>query len=183
MRVAVIATNGHFDKQILRLVTKNNINGDIQPRITPQVIQSYDCLILSYKNEMPNMPIVLEQIVLEQKCSIIYITNTTSIGQFYNVYHDLFMNFVNEITMEVELPVTIKYIQKFMKQIQILQTENEELQDRLETLQLTNKAKRILMKKGLSEENSHQFIQQKSMDLRKSKKQVVNLIIKNKIDF
>jgi len=183
MRVAVIASNSTIDKQVLRLLSQNGIDGDIQTRITPQVVQAYDCVILSYKNEIPNIPIVLEQIVLEKKISIVYITNTSSIGQFYNVYHDLYMNFVNEITMEVELPVTIKHIRKYMKQIRFLEKANEDLNERLELLQLTNKAKRLLMKKGLSEEDSHQFIQQKSMDLRKSKKQIVNLIIKNKIDF
>lgn len=183
MRVAIIATNGYLDKLILRLLGQNGINGDIETRITKAMIQQYDCMILSYKNEIPNIPIVLEGIVLEKSCSIIYITNNASIGQFYNVYNDLYMNFVNELTMEVELPLTIKLVQKYMKQIRILQTTNNDVEERLEVLELTNKAKRLLMKKGLSEADSHQFIQQKAMDLRKSKKQIVNLIIKNKIDF
>jgi len=40
----------------------------------------------------------------------------------------------------------------------------------------------ILMNKGLNEADSHKFIVHKAMEMRLSKKKIVNLIIEEKID-
>ncbi|QMS84918.1 ANTAR domain-containing protein [Candidatus Xianfuyuplasma coldseepsis] len=182
MRVAIINGNGHLDKQIERLLNQHGIKGDFVNHLQRNTVKQYDAIILSHRNDVPNKPIFIERLIIEQAIPIIYITNTPSIGQLYNVYHDLFFNLVNEITMEVELPVTIKLVAKYMKEIRRLQSVNDNTKERLETILLTNKAKRVLMNKGLSEEDSHQFIQKKAMDLRVSKRRLVNLIIENKID-
>ena len=183
MRVAIIKGNGHLDRQIERLLQQHGINGDFVTQLHRGMMKQYDCVILSHRNDIPNIPILIEQIILEQTISVIYIATTTSIGQLYNVYQDMYFNLVNEITMEVELPLTIKHNEKYMKQIRLLQTKYEDAKEDLETLQLTNKAKRILMTKGLTEDESHQYITKKAMDLRVSKRRLVNLIIENKIDF
>ncbi|MCD6435129.1 MAG: ANTAR domain-containing protein, partial [Clostridiales bacterium] len=60
--------------------------------------------------------------------------------------------------------------------------ENEELKNQLKSIKLVNKAKSILMTKGFSETNAHKYIQKTAMNLRLSKLETANLIIKNKID-
>lgn len=182
MRVAIIQTNGYLDRQLQRLTSQHNINGDIVQHITRNVVETYDCMILSYKNDIQNLPIVIERIILEKKITVIYVSNNPNVGYFYNVYNDLRFHMINEVTMEVELPVTLKLLSKYMTEINHLQKKSDDFKERYETLQLTNKAKRILMNKGLSEEESHQFIQRKSMDMRVSKRRLVNLIIENKVD-
>ena len=182
MRVAVIKGNGDLDRRIERLLNQHGIKGDFVQQLHRNTMKQYDCVILSHRNDVPNIPIVIERIVLEKATSVVYITGTTSVGHLYNVYNDVYFNLVNELTMDIELPLTIKLVAKHMNKIEQLQIENDDVNERLQTLMQTNKAKRILIKKGLSEEESHQFIQKKAMDLRVSKRHLVNLIIENKID-
>lgn len=182
MKAVIITSNGYLDKRIERVLKHNDIKGDITNRLSRNMINVYDCVIFSYKNEIPNLPKVIEQIVLEKKILVLYINNTPSIGQFYSVVNDLYFHIVNELTMDVELPTIIKSSSKFLARINSLELDLSKTKDRLELLKLTGKAKRCLIDKGLTEEESHQFIQRKSMDMRISKKKLVNLIIENKID-
>jgi response regulator NasT len=182
MRAVIITSNGYLDKRLERILINNGIKGDIETKITRNMLNVYDCVIFSYKNEIPNLPIVIERLVLEKKILVVYINNTASIGSFYNVIKDLFFININELTMEIELPLVIKSSLKYLKKITQLQSEKTTIEEQLNTLKLTNKAKQILISKGLSEAESHQFIQKKAMDLRVSKLKLVNLIIKNKID-
>lgn len=182
MRALIIKSGGYLDKRLIRVLNNNNINGDIETKLTRNMINVYDCVIFSHQNDIPNLPKVIEQIVLEKKILVLYVNNTSSMSYFYNVIDDVYFSDVNEMYLDIELPVILKNSQKYMKYFKSMQRKNDTYKNELETLKLTNKAKRILMSKGLSEENSHQFIQRKSMDMRMSKKEFVNLIIENKID-
>ncbi len=182
MRIAILQGNGHLDRQIERLLIQHGIKGDFVKTLQRSSLKQCDCLILSHRNDVANLPIVIEQLILDLKISIIFVSGTTSIGQLYNVYNDVYFNLINEVTMEVELPVTIKLLEKYMKKMRSLQTAKDNVEEQLSMLIDTNKAKRILINKGLSEEESHQFIQKRAMDLRISKRRLVNLIIENKID-
>ncbi len=182
MRALIISTGGYLDKRLERILTINNIKGDIAEKLTRNMMNVYDCVIFSHKNDIPNLPKVLEMIVLEKKVQVFYINNTAAIGQFYNMLNDIYFNVVYEMTMEIELPLLIKSNTKYLKHISILERKNEELKDELELMILTKKAKLVLMKKGLNEADSHKFIQQKAMSMRIPKKKLVNLIIENKID-
>lgn len=182
MRVAIVACNGHLDQQLKRTLSAHGINGDIVTSITKRVMNDYGCIVLSSHNEIPNLPILVEQLVLQQTTHVVFISRTPSIGQFYNVLNDMFFHIIQEWVMDVELPLLIQTIQKFHKPYQQLQQKHDDIQEQLDTMKLTTKAKNILMKRGYSEEEAHQFIQKKAMDMRVSKKHLVNLIIKNKID-
>ena len=183
MRAVIISSNGYLDKRLERILTNSNIKGDIETKLTRNMINVYDCVIFSYKNDIPNIPVLIERIVLEQQILVIYINNTTSIGKFHNVVENLFFKDINEMTIDIELPLVIKTSSKYLKKIKTLQASNDSLEEQLETIKLTTKAKKILIKKGYSEAESHQFIQRKAMGLRISKRKLVNLIIENKIDF
>lgn len=183
MRVAIIKNSGNMDTKIERILRSNKINGDFMNKFTRDSINMYDVIIFTYKNKVPNLPKVIEQIVLEKKILVVFINNTLSVGQFYNLLNDVFFCIVNDQTLDIELPIILKNNLKFIKEINLLNMEVNLLKNRLETMNLINIAKRILSKKGYSEADSHQLIQKKSMDLRLSKKATATLIIENKIDF
>lgn len=183
MRVAVIKNSGNMDTKIDRILKHNEINGDFIEKFTRNSLNMYDTIIFTYKNKIPNLSKVIEQIVLEKKILVVFVNNKLSVGQFYNVLDDLYFSIVNEQTLDTELPIVIKNAEKYIKEINHLNNEVNSLKDSLETVNLINNAKRILSKKGYSEADSHQFIQKNSMNLRLSKKMTATLIIKNKIDF
>ena len=182
MRVAVIKSNGYIDAKIGRLLSLNKIKGDFISKFTRNSLKLYNVVIFSYKNNIPNLPKVIESIVLEKKVLVIYVNKTLSTGQFFNVMNDLYFSVVDESSLEIELHSIINNSLKYLVEIAHYKALNESLDDKLETMKLVNKAKTILINKGLSEADSHKFIQRKAMDLRLSKKQTANLIIENKID-
>lgn len=183
MRVAVIKNSGNMDTRIDRVLLNNKINGDFISKFTRNSINMYDMIIFTDQNKIPNLSKVIEQIVLEQKIKVVFINNKLSVGQYYNVLNNLYFSIINDQTLDIELPIMLENFKKYIKEIERLNYEVNNLKDTLNTVNLINNAKRVLSKKGYSEANSHQFIQRKSMDLRLSKKLTAELIVKNKIDF
>jgi len=183
MRVAIIKSNGNIDKKIERVLVQNKIKGDFVEKYSRGLIDQYDIVTFTHQNNIPNLPKVIESIVLEQKVLVLYIHNTLSVGQFYNVLNDNYFNVVNEQYLDIELPNIINISSKYLSAITLLKKENSSLSQQISDIKMANFAKRILMGKGYSEADSHKFIQKKSMDLRKSRESIVNLIIENKIDF
>ncbi len=182
MRVAIIGEGSLIERRILRILLEQDIKGDIMSSMKRQYLSDYQAIIFTYQNQIPNISKVLEQIVLEQSIHVIYITNTTSITEIYNLLHDIYFDYIEESHMEHGLVKLLQSHSKYMKSILYYKQHYEDVSSELETLKLTQKAKLILMKKGLSEEESHQYIIRESMKRRISKKSFVNLIIKNKID-
>jgi hypothetical protein len=183
MRVAILRSNGYIDQKISRLLDQQQIKGDLIDRVTRREIEFYDFIIASYKNKIPNIVVLLEQIVLEQKVHVVYITNTMSIGQFHSLNQNKYFHINHEPSIEIELPLTMRLVQKYTHELQHLELQLQSTKEQLDTLKRTNKAKLILMENGYTEPQAHQFIQQESMKLRISKRRLVNLIIENKIDF
>ncbi|MBN2604852.1 MAG: hypothetical protein JXR62_03415 [Bacilli bacterium] len=183
MRVGIIKSNGNIDNRIERVLVQNKIKGDFIHKFSRNVINQYDVLIMTYQNNIPNISKIIESIVLEQKTLILFIHNTLSVGQFYNVLYDRYFNVVNEQFLDIELPNFIHLACKYLMEINRLKNENSDLSKQLNAIKTANFAKRILMEKGYSEDDSHKFIQKKAMDLRKPRQMIVNLIIENKIDF
>lgn len=183
MRVAILRSNGYLDQKVGRLLDQLQINGDLVDRVTRREIEHYDYFIASYQHKIPNMPVVLERLVLEQRIHVMYITNTPSIGQFHALYGDKYFHLLDETRLDIELPLTIRLVTKYMNEIQYLTAQLLTTKEKLDTLKQTNKAKKVLMENGYTEPEAHQFIQQKAMTMRISKHRLVNLIIENKIDF
>jgi response regulator NasT len=183
MRVGIIKSNGNIDNRIERVLVQNKIKGDFIHKFSRSLVNQYDVLIFTYQNNISNLPKVIESLVLEQKTLILYIHNTLSVGQFYNVLYDQYFNVVNEQFLDIEIPNFINIACKYLMEIIRLKNENQDLNKQINAIKMANFAKRILMEKGYSEADSHKFIQKKAMDLRKSRQSIVNLIIENKIDF
>ena len=182
MRVAIVKSGAYLDNVITRILNNNAIKGDLVEKVTRNTIISYDAVIFTYQHNIPNMPKLLEQVVLEKRIQVIYIGNTLGIGHLYNLIHDIYFSFIEERAVELVLPTVITTTSKFHKELRIVRDDYAVVKDELELLKLTNKAKLVLMKKGLSEGDSHKFIINKAMELRIPKKKLVNLIIENKID-
>ncbi len=182
MRVLIIKSGGYLDKRVERILNNNNIKGDVANKLTRNMINLYDCVIFSHNNDIPNLPKLIETIVLERKILVIYVNNTSSIGHYYNIVNDLFFSMIQENAIDIELPFIVQSIHKFTSKIKQLEDEIKRLEDDNTLLKQTNKAKLILMKKGFNEAESHKFIQRKAMSMRISKLRLVNLIIENKID-
>ncbi|MBU1019843.1 MAG: hypothetical protein KJ847_01400, partial [Firmicutes bacterium] len=124
MRVAIIKSNGNIDNKIERLLVQNKINGDFITKISRSSIDQYDVIIFTNHNNIPNLPKIIEAIVLEQKTQILYIQNTLSVGQFYNVLNDNYFNIINEQYLDIELPNVLKLSCKYLSEINRLKKDN-----------------------------------------------------------
>ncbi len=182
MRVAVIKSNEYIDKKINKILIFNEIKGDFITKFTINSLNKYDVVIFTYKNNIPNLPKVLESIVLEQKIFVLYINNIVAIGEFYNILDNLYFSIIDENNIETEVLSILNNSLKYIVEMNKYKIENEQLKDQLKSIKLVNKAKSILMIKGFSEVKAHKYIQKKAMDLRLSKLETANLIIENKID-
>lgn len=182
MRAAIVKSGGYLDNVITRILQNNGINGDSITKVNRNTFVEYDVIIFTYQNGIPNISKVIEQIVLEKKIQVIYISSTMNIGSFYNLTNDLYFSFIEERTIEMVLPNTIQLCSKFSKEVTILKSELNIALTELDLIKRTGKAKRLLIKKGLSEDESHKFIINKAMELRITKSNLVNLIIENRID-
>lgn len=183
MRVAIIKNNDVLDNRIKRVLMEHKIDGDFVNKLYQNSSGQFDVVIFSHQNKIQNLPKIIESIVLQQTILVIYIHSTLSVGQFYNVLQDQYFNLVNEQFLDIELPCVINTSKKYLSEINQLKRDNSALFKEINEIKMTNFAKRILMKKGYSEADSHKFIQKKAMDLRKSRESIVSLIIENKIDF
>lgn len=182
MRVGTVKSGGYLDNLIIRNLHNNGIKGDLIEKVSVATIHKYDAIIFSYQNKIPNIAKVMEQIILHSKTTIVYVNNTMSIGHLYNLIDDLSFHIIEEMKIDSLLSYILRTTSKFNKEIENLKTELNHANEELKILKLTNKAKRLLMTKGLNEDEAHTFIIKKAMELRISKKKLVNLIIENRID-
>ena len=182
MRAAIIKSEGYLDSVIERVLRNNGIKGDSIQKINKDTLLEYNAIIFHEQNNIPNISKVIDQIILKKTVQVIFVGKTMNIGRFYNVINDMYFTYIEEHKIEVALPSVIHLSGKYIKEINVLKTELEKVEEEILLMKLTNKAKRILIHKGLSEEESHNFIVQKSMEMRVPKKTFVNLIIQNKID-
>ena len=182
MRAAIVKSEGYLDSIITRILHNNGIKGDFITKANRSTFLQYDVIVFTYQNKIPNISKVIEQISLEKKIQVIYISSTMSTGAFYNLLDDLYFNFIEEKNIEVALPSIVKISAKFIKEITLLKEELVTTLSELDLIKRTAKAKRLLIKKGLSEDESHKFIINKAMEMRITKTKLVNLIIENRID-
>ncbi|MCF7925272.1 MAG: hypothetical protein K9L26_01960, partial [Candidatus Izimaplasma sp.] len=182
-RLAMYQGNGILNQRVLRYLKRlkhrvNNVN-----KVTSHTIQNYDVVIFTEDLQINNIIKVLEQIVLEEAILVIFIHNEKLIHHFYNIQNHPYFMEINEKHLKTEWELKIPIALKYIKELTRLNAQLKQTKVQLSTMKSEQKAKRILMNKGFSEAESHHYIQQKAMALRKSKNVIVNLIIENKIDF
>lgn len=182
MRLGIYETKGPIYDQVLSYLKRSNIGVTPIKRVTSHTLTLYEAIIFTEDNPVPNIARVIEQIILEQQVAIIYIHNGQWMSHLYNMLHNPFFIELNHKQLELlfyhKVDLSLKYIQMIRQKNNELEVVNEKYND----LKNEIKAKRILMDRGLSEKESHKLIQAKAMKLRKQKKDIVNLIIRNRID-
>ncbi|MFK5883844.1 MAG: ANTAR domain-containing protein [Candidatus Izemoplasma sp.] len=182
MKVAVIKSNTFLDDKVKRIFELGNIKVDIIDKVTQKSLNEYQTIIFSNKNKINNIHIVMENIVVAKRVLVVYINNTPNIGQFHNLLNsELFIN-IEERKIDTSLLDIIKISNKYLLVIESFKEELDKLKQELIDDKIINRAKFVLISKGLTEANSHKLIQKTAMNFRVSKSEAANLIIKNKID-
>jgi len=182
MKVAILQGSEQLNRKLLRSFQSHQIKGDLINRIDQRTIVTYDFLLISsdVKQKVPVR--VLEQIVLQKQCVLVYIHHQANVHQFYNLINDPYFLLVPYTQVVESLPGLLITVNRWRKEVLVLRRELLISEKDLREFKASAKAKRILMKRGLSEEEAHNWIQKEAMDRRCKKIDVVNLIIQEKID-
>lgn len=182
MRLGIYETKGPIYDQVISYLKRNNIGVIPVKQVTSHTLTLYEAIIFTEDVAIPNITKVIEQIILEEHSAVIYVHGGQWMNHLYNMMNNPFFIEVNykqiELLFYQKVDISLKYIQ-------LIKRKNREirlLSDNYKDLKNEIKAKRILMSRGLSEDESHKLIQTKAMKLRKQKKDIVNLIIRNRID-
>ncbi|MEC9484704.1 MAG: hypothetical protein UMR38_02365 [Candidatus Izemoplasma sp.] len=183
MRLAIYNSKGPAFQKIVRFLRQKGYKINIIKQVTSHTIKNHEILIFHEELQIPNLIKVIEQIVLEQSILVLYAHEGKTLHRFYNVQHHPFFIDINIKSLHIEWDYKVVLAMKYIKTLMQNYQEIDNIKSELSALKMEVKAKRFLMNKGLSEAESHRFIQRKAMQLRKSKKDVVNLIIENEIDF
>jgi hypothetical protein len=182
MRLAIYQTTGQMYDQVVNYAKRHNISIQSIKSVTAHTLKRYDGIIFTSEGNVPNLSKVLEQLVLREATLVIYVHSGKGVHAFYNIEKDPY--FIDVIHHQLDIMFSQK-VKLAIKYIKLINRYKQDLQDTVclyHQLKEELKAKRILMKKGLSETEAHRFIQSKAMQLRKQKNDIVNLIIENKID-
>jgi len=182
MKVAILQGQDPLAKQMLKSLQAYQINGDLVDKIDNRLLTMYDFLIVS-SEQKPKIPSsVLEQIVLQKQIVLIYIHHQSNLGNLYNLLDDPFFLPISKLNVIETLPSMLITIHKWQKEVGTLKRELKVTSRDLKELKNTLKAKRMLINKGMSEEEAHNWIQKVAMDRRCKKSDIVNLIIQESID-
>lgn len=182
MNVAILQGQEQLTRQLLRSLQSYQIKGDLVNKINNKLLITHDFLIVS-SEQQPKIPIrVLEQIVLQKQIVLIYVHHQSNLGSLYNLLDDPYFLTIEKTNVVEILPTVLLNVYKWQKEVSILQKECQTSKSLLNDTKNTIHAKRILMQKGMSEDDAHNWIQKASMDRRCKKSDIVNLIIKEKID-
>jgi response regulator NasT len=182
MKVAILQGTDILSKQLLRSLLSNQIKGDLITRIDNRTLMTYDFIVVHH-DAKASMPVrVLEQIVLQKQAVLVYLHHQENLNHLYNLTHDPYFLAVSKVDVVQALPGLLWTIDKWRKETTILKRELDRTIKRYLELKSTAKAKRILMRQGMTEEDAHNWIQKEAMDKRCKKIDVVNLIIEENID-
>ncbi len=175
MRVGVIKTTSSLDKNIVTLLKRTNIPYQIITRNTLAVYSQFDFIIFSTDSEVSNLFGLMEKTLLYEVSSVLFVYKG------YHNYHSLedYRNFVSiDINIsELHLTKQLKYHYKMAKHIDYLVDQNNKLESKLKTKMLVEKAKRILIEQGLTEEEAYNYIRVRAMENRTTKKNVAQTIL------
>lgn len=182
MNVAILQGPELLNKQLLRSLQSHQIKGDLITQINNIVLIKYDFLIVSSEQHPKLTSRVLEQIVLKKQVVLVYIHHQSNIVNLYNLIDDPYFLLIPKVNVIETLPSILITIFKWQREVRMLKSELKETSLKLTETQNTIKAKRILINKGMSEIEAHNWIQKVAMDKRCKKSEIVNLIIEEKID-
>lgn len=163
------------------LIDKNQAFEIIKHPITREELFKYSLIIIHSSYKLTGIFPFIENIVLHSKLNVIYIS-MNAISSFSNKLNQQpnFV-FIDELKMDVELPITIKMFMKKQEENQYLIEENRKLKNQLETEKIISKCKRVLISHHMTEDQAHKYILKVAMDKQISKYDACLFIIKNNL--
>jgi AmiR/NasT family two-component response regulator len=174
MKVGIVS-NKQKDPIFKHLMTA--LQGTQLTFVNGQILSQYDAVIFIHEHSNQTAKEV-EQLVLEEKSLIIYISNFDTMSLFYNVIDDPFFVTLDTSFNMTKLMVLIEQHMSWMQKYRNI--ENKLRKQHVKSLIL--EAKVLLMKQGMSEQEAHTFIGQEAMNNRKSKIDICKRIIENSLD-
>ena len=178
-KILVCAEDSLSIIRIERLLLTKNRPYDIQKSpIKKDELLLYEVIIIHSSWRLSNVFSFIENIVLSKTIPIIYITSLINIAPFCKISDSPFFALIDEIKLDVELPITLSLLIKFRAEFERLNLETKKMINENEQKRMMEQCKSILMNQGLSEKEAHRFILKSAMDSHISKFDVCMQIIK-----
>ncbi|MCH5154133.1 MAG: ANTAR domain-containing protein [Clostridiales bacterium] len=112
-------------------------------------------------------------------CGGIYIGNSINTEQIEEQLNDCGIITMSLPITKLQLLEAVRLILVSNARVRLLKTKNEQLSAKLEDLKYVSRAKIALMRSlGLSEEQSHKYIEKRAMEMRVSRRKVAMEILK-----
>jgi Skp family chaperone for outer membrane proteins len=180
-RMLVCSEDGLFSLRIGRILTAGNYAYDIvKTPIRRDDLINYHLMIIHASYRLSGLTQFIEHLVLAKVIPVIYISSTIEIGGFQLLMKHPHFVFVDENKLDSELPVTIRLVAKYVKELKETRQEVQKVESNLESERLMAKCKKQLMDSGLSEEESHRKILKTAMDAHLDKRSACQRILDEK---
>lgn len=176
--ILVCINDGLLKLRINRILIDKNYAFQITGRpIKKTDLINYDFVIVHTSYRLPNLHNFIENVVIQKLSTIIYLSSVPG-GSPFNKFadHPNFI-YINESKMDVELPLSISLSKKYNLQMNNLSKENSELSKKIEENKIMSKCKRVLIKRGFSEDEAHKHILKYAMDNQIDRKEACNRLL------
>lgn len=178
MNILICLNDDYLKIRINRLLSKDNYQYKITDKpIRQDDLVNYDLVLIHSTYRIDNLYGFIENAVLKKLSTILYITTNTNSNPFRKFIDHPNIMFIDEHKLDIELPFAINMHKKYVAQISKLDKDYKKLSNNLENINLMNKCKRMLMQKGLSENESHKHILKYAMDNHIDKYEACNRLL------
>ncbi len=177
-RILVCLNDGLLKLRINRVLTIKNYQYDITDNpIKRDDLILYDIVLIHSSYRLANLHGFIENSILQELTTLIYISSNANSNPFRKLLDHPNIVFVDENKMDVELPLAIEMYKKYSQQLSKLNRENKKLIKSVDEMNLMNKCKRMIIKKGYSEEEAHKYILKFAMDNHIDKYEACNRLL------
>lgn len=178
LKILVCVNDGLLKIRLSQLLSKKGYQFHVtnKPIKTVDLIY-YDIVLVHSSYKINNLFKFIENAVLKKLTTIIYITTNINSNPFRRFNEHSNLIFIDENKMYIELNLAIEMIKKYSLQISKLKENNEKLSKKVDELQIVNKCKRMLIKKGYTEESAHKYILKYSMENHINKIEACNRLL------
>jgi hypothetical protein len=169
-KVLVCIEDGMLSIRINRILTDKRIPFDIvKTPIKKDDLTYYQFLIIHSSYKISGLYQFVENLLVNQTIPIIFISMNSMSSILHRFQTNPVFVQIDETRMDSELPLAITLFQKQTIKLESLMEENKTLKSKLNTEQAMSKCKKLLIGKGLSEDDAHQLILKTAMDFKISK--------------
>lgn len=164
-KVLVCAEDKLFCYQIDRLLKTKQIAYDlIQGKAAKEDLLRYEVILIHASWRLPSLFVFVEHVVLASGPMVFMIQNGMGSGSFSRISHNPHFALIQELKLDIELPIALDLAFKFIQEKQRLEKLTKSAQNKVETMEKYTEAKRMLLRKGFTEDEAHQHILKVAMD-------------------